>query len=89
MEDRKPFNLRKIIILYNLFQVILSFKIFYDAARYAWFTNGDHAYNWRCQNIDLSPTGIPLKVRNNFTNCEKKKISAREIKLCQQKSTTL
>lgn len=63
MEDRKPFNLRKIIIVYNLFQVILSWKIFYDAAQNAWITTGDHAYNWRCQNIDRSPTGIPMKVR--------------------------
>jgi elongation of very long chain fatty acids protein 7 len=63
MENRKPFNLRKTIIIYNLFQVVLSFKIFYDSCALAWLTTGDHAYNWRCQQIDRSPTGIPMKVR--------------------------
>jgi elongation of very long chain fatty acids protein 7 len=63
MENRKPFNLRKTIIIYNLFQVVLSFKIFYNAATLGWLTTGDHAYNWRCQQIDRSPTGIPMQVR--------------------------
>jgi GNS1/SUR4 family len=65
MENRKPFQLRKIIIAYNLFQVILSAKLVYDAAAYGWLTSGDHAYNWRCQNIDRSPTGFPLLVSPN------------------------
>lgn len=30
MENRKPFNLRKIMLFYNLFQVILSTWLFYE-----------------------------------------------------------
>jgi elongation of very long chain fatty acids protein 7 len=68
MENRKPYQLRKIIIAYNLFQVILSLKICYDAAVLGWITSGDHAYNWRCQNIDRSPTGLPLQVSRQHLN---------------------
>jgi GNS1/SUR4 family len=62
MTNRKPFQLRKIIIVYNIFQVLLSLKIFYDFCANGWLTSGDHAYSWRCQKIDHSPTGSPLLV---------------------------
>lgn len=63
MKNRKPFQLRKIIIVYNFFQVLLSVKIFHDGSKYAWFLSGADGYNWRCQNVDRSPTGLPLLVR--------------------------
>jgi elongation of very long chain fatty acids protein 7 len=63
MRNRKPFKLRKTIIVYNLLQVLLSLKLFYNFSVYAWLTTGDHAYNWRCQKIDLASIGFPLLVR--------------------------
>ncbi|CRK90395.1 CLUMA_CG004022, isoform A [Clunio marinus] len=58
MENRKPYNIRKIIIVHNLIQVILNAKLFYDSATLGWFSN----YNWRCEPYDRSPDGIPMKL---------------------------
>jgi elongation of very long chain fatty acids protein 7 len=65
MKNRKPFELRKIIIVYNLFQVILSAKLFYDASSLGWLTKGDHAYNWRCAPFTLEPADLSLRVRKS------------------------
>lgn len=62
MNNRKPFEIRKIIITYNLIQVLLNANLFYNACTLGWFVIGDHAYNWRCQPLDRSPNGIPLLV---------------------------
>jgi hypothetical protein len=62
MANREPFELQKIIIAYNFFQILLNLKLFYLACTLGWLTSGDHAYNWRCQNIDRSSSGLPLKV---------------------------
>lgn len=67
MENRKPFQLRKVIIVYNLLQILLSWKIFHDGAKHGWFTTGDHAYNWQCQLIDRSPSGFPLLVNYSIS----------------------
>jgi elongation of very long chain fatty acids protein 7 len=59
MEDRKPFKLKKVLIVYNFLQVILSIKIFYNACRLAWFND----YNWRCEPYkpnDYSEKGIKI-----------------------------
>jgi hypothetical protein len=62
MANREPFQLRKIIIAYNLFQVLANLRLFYLACTLGWLTTGDHAANWRCDIIDRSPTGLPLMV---------------------------
>lgn len=58
MEKRKPFKLRKIIVTYNLIQAILSFYLFFEAARISWFNN----YNWRCQAVDFSNDDFAVRV---------------------------
>lgn len=56
MENRKPFKLRKVLIYYNLFQVIFSCWLFYEASMSGWLTN----YSYRCQAVDRSSSGIAM-----------------------------
>ncbi|XP_070499657.1 very long chain fatty acid elongase 7-like [Chironomus tepperi] len=60
MENRKPFKLRKIIILYNFLQVVLSFHLFFEAGMSGWFGK----YNWRCQPVDFSMNSDALRMAN-------------------------
>jgi elongation of very long chain fatty acids protein 7 len=52
MKDRKPFELKQILMIYNLFQVMLSSYLFYKG-----FMIWVFEYNWRCEplNHDESP----------------------------------
>lgn len=50
MENRKPFELKNTLIVYNLFQVVLSCYLFYEAIAAGWFTK----YSFRCQPVDYS-----------------------------------
>ncbi|XP_031826836.1 very long chain fatty acid elongase AAEL008004 [Nomia melanderi] len=57
MENRKPFDLRRVIIVYNLVQVIFSIWIFKEAIVSGW----GGQYSFRCQPIDYS--NDPMAVR--------------------------
>ena len=48
MKDRPAYNLKKTIMFYNLFQVLFSGYVFYEAGMAGWWTG----YNWLCQDID-------------------------------------
>jgi hypothetical protein len=50
MENRKPFQLKKVLIVYNFLQVIFSAWLFYLACVGGWFTG----YSYRCQAVDYS-----------------------------------
>ncbi|XP_015113965.1 elongation of very long chain fatty acids protein AAEL008004 [Diachasma alloeum] len=50
MENRKPFSLRRIMIGYNLFQVIFSTWLFYESLAAGWWND----YSFRCQPVDYS-----------------------------------
>lgn len=58
MENRKPFDLRKIMIFYNLFQVIFSSWLFYECLASGW--GGD--YSFRCQPVDYSNSPKALRM---------------------------
>lgn len=58
MENRKPFKLRKVLIVYNFVQVLFSIWLFYEASVSGWF-NG---YNYRCQAVDRSDSSLGLRV---------------------------
>ncbi|CAG9798859.1 unnamed protein product [Chironomus riparius] len=60
MENRKPFKLRKIIVLYNFLQVVLSFYLFFEAGMSGWFGK----YNLRCQPVDFSMNSDALRMAN-------------------------
>ncbi|KRT79806.1 hypothetical protein AMK59_8248 [Oryctes borbonicus] len=59
MENRKPFHLKNILILYNFLQVIFSTWLFYRIASGGWLTG---KYNWRCQPVDYSDDPETLKM---------------------------
>lgn len=51
MENRKPFQLKNALIVYNLFQMVFSAWLFYEIGMSGWLT-GD--YSIRCQPVDYS-----------------------------------
>jgi hypothetical protein len=60
MRNRKPFQLRKTLIYYNLFQVLFSTWIFYEAWASAW----GNGYSLRCEPVDysMSPSAMRASV---------------------------
>ncbi|VVC25766.1 ELO family [Cinara cedri] len=58
MANRKPMELRNILIAYNLFQVIFSSWLFYEIGMSGWLTG---RYNFRCEPVDYS--NHPMTVR--------------------------
>lgn len=50
MEKRKPFVLRRLMIYYNLFQVIFSSWLLYGALKNGWWND----YSFKCQPVDYS-----------------------------------
>jgi elongation of very long chain fatty acids protein 7 len=58
MENRKPFKLREVLIVYNFLQVIFSSWLFYEAAMSGWFVG----YSYRCQPVDHSRSPLGMRV---------------------------
>lgn len=58
MENRKPFQLRGVLIVYNFIQVVFSCWLFYEACIAGWLTG----YSWRCQQVDFSNSPTALRV---------------------------
>ncbi|XP_063988213.1 very long chain fatty acid elongase AAEL008004-like isoform X2 [Diachasmimorpha longicaudata] len=58
MENRKPFQLKNVLIAYNFFQVIFSAWLFYESLMGGWWGH----YSFRCQPVDYSnsPTAIRM-----------------------------
>lgn len=51
MENRKPFQLTNVLIVYNLLQVIFSAWLFYEIGMSGWLTG---EYSLKCQPVDYS-----------------------------------
>lgn len=62
MENRKPFKLKYILIVYNAIQVVFSTWLFLEACTAGW-TNG---YSWRCQQVDYSNSPHAIRVRKQI-----------------------
>lgn len=58
MENRKPFELRKTMIYYNLFQVIFSSWLFYESLASGW----GGQYSLRCQPVDYSRSPMAMRM---------------------------
>lgn len=58
MENRKPFQLRKILIVYNLFQTLFSAWIFYEYMASGWGVG----YSYRCQPVDYSTSPLAMRM---------------------------
>ncbi|KAF2884521.1 hypothetical protein ILUMI_21666 [Ignelater luminosus] len=60
MENRKPFNLRNVLIIYNFMQTIFSAWIFYEYLMSGWWGS----YSFRCQPVDYSYNPMALRMAN-------------------------
>lgn len=56
MQNRKPFDLRKTLVVYNLFQTVFSAWIFYEYLQSGWLRD----YSYRCQPVDYTPKGLRM-----------------------------
>nr|UZZ64688.1 fatty acid elongase elovl1d [Platychelipus littoralis] len=58
MKDKEPMNLKYFLMVYNVFQVVLSAYIFVELLKNGW--GGD--YSFRCQPVDFSNNPKALKM---------------------------
>lgn len=58
MANRKPFELRNILVAYNLFQTVFSIWIFYEYLMSGWWGH----YSFRCQPVDYSNDPMALRM---------------------------
>ncbi|XP_046390264.1 elongation of very long chain fatty acids protein AAEL008004-like isoform X1 [Ischnura elegans] len=59
MGNRKPLELRRVLIGYNFFQVVFSTWLFYEIGMSGWLTGH---YNFRCQPVDYSNHPVTLRM---------------------------
>lgn len=59
MRDKKPYDLRNVMIVYNFSQVLASLYLVYEGLNSGWL--GD--YNFYCQPVDYSNNPQALRVR--------------------------
>lgn len=60
MRDRKPMDLRRVIIFYNLFQVLLSGYMFYEHLMAGWL----RGYSFSCQTVDYNDGPLSRRMFN-------------------------
>ena len=58
MKDRKPFQLKNVLIWYNAIQVALSVVLVWEGLEGGWRKH----YNFRCQPVDYSDNPVALRV---------------------------
>ncbi|XP_043663831.1 elongation of very long chain fatty acids protein 7 isoform X2 [Vespula pensylvanica] len=58
MEHRKPFQMKNVLVMYNLIQVLLSTWIFIEGLSSAWLTK----YSFKCEPVDFSESPDALKI---------------------------
>lgn len=58
MRDRKPFDLKNTLLVYNAVQVLLSWVLFYEGYKGGW---GGH-YNFKCQPVTYATDPISMRV---------------------------
>lgn len=58
MAKREPFTLKRILVFYNFFQVLLSLFVCYEGLFAAWLTT----YSWTCEPVDNSTSPEAMRV---------------------------
>ncbi|XP_043508603.1 elongation of very long chain fatty acids protein-like [Frieseomelitta varia] len=58
MKDKKPYELRTTLIVYNFIQVLFSIYLFYEGLMSGWL----HDYDYRCQPVDYSENPQTLRM---------------------------
>ncbi|CAG9560580.1 unnamed protein product [Danaus chrysippus] len=59
MENRKPYELKNVLIAYNFLQVVFSSWLFYESMMGGWLGH----YSFRCQPVDRSNNPIAIRVQ--------------------------
>ncbi|XP_071452337.1 very long chain fatty acid elongase AAEL008004-like [Hetaerina americana] len=60
MENRKPFDLKPLLIIYNLAQVLFSVWLVWEGLQGGWL----HHYNLKCQPVDYSNNPVAMRMAN-------------------------
>ncbi|CAG9115855.1 unnamed protein product [Plutella xylostella] len=60
MANRKPFDLRQVLVVYNLAQTVFSAWIFYEYLMSGWWGH----YDFRCQLVDYSRSPMAMRMAN-------------------------
>ena len=58
MKNRKPYECKQLIQVYNLFQIIISAFLCYESAATGWF----HHYNWLCQPVEYEDNNLTRRM---------------------------
>lgn len=62
MQDRKPFELNRLMVVYNFFQIFFNIWLFREALLGGWWNR----YNFRCEPADPSPTGDRMALASHI-----------------------
>uniref|UniRef100_A0A1B0G5I4 Elongation of very long chain fatty acids protein n=1 Tax=Glossina morsitans morsitans TaxID=37546 RepID=A0A1B0G5I4_GLOMM len=62
MQNRKPFQLKRTLIVYNALQVALSAYMFYEHLMAGWL----NYYNLKCQPVDYSDGPMSKRTHNGY-----------------------
>nr|XP_023015102.1 elongation of very long chain fatty acids protein AAEL008004-like [Leptinotarsa decemlineata] len=58
MENRKPYELKTVLIVYNFFQVLFSSWLFYESCVAGWLNH----YSFKCQPVDYSRNPLAMRM---------------------------
>nr|CAD7434094.1 unnamed protein product [Timema monikensis] len=58
MKNREPYELKNVIIFFNITQILFNVWMFYEALQGGWL----YEYNWRCQPVDRSNSPTALRM---------------------------
>lgn len=61
MRDRKPFELKTTMIVYNIFQVVLSYVLFHEGYHGGWGF-GKHQYSYTCQPVTYGTDSTSMRM---------------------------
>merc|ERR1712130_756964 len=62
MKNREPYNIKGIMIAYNLFQTLFSAWMCYVSWTYFGFYPGSRKYSWHCEPVDYSDNPDSLRI---------------------------
>merc|ERR1711928_103393 len=62
MKNREPYNIKGIMIAYNLFQTLFSAWMCYVSWTYFGFYPGSSKYSWHCEPVDYSDSTDSLRI---------------------------
>lgn len=65
MKNRPAYNLDKVLAVYNLFQIVLSFRLFYLGSKHAYILG---PYNYICEPVDYSNSPLALLITREIHN---------------------